>query len=143
MTTRQERLAGGLVGLLVGDALGVPYEFHSPENLPPAEQIEFTPPPGFMRAHAGTSPGTWSGDGAQALCLLDSLLTCGRSRQVNKASQQWGAASYIRWKTPMPSTIRLSCILRPVLAILSRALAPIKIAGLRAATPDGAAPCTG
>jgi len=78
MTTRPERLAGGLVGLLVGDALGVPYEFHAPEHLPPAEQIEFTPPLGFVRAHTGTPPGTWSDDGALALCLLDSLLACGR-----------------------------------------------------------------
>jgi ADP-ribosylglycohydrolase len=26
MTARQDRIAGGLIGLLVGDALGVPYE---------------------------------------------------------------------------------------------------------------------
>lgn len=69
-----DRLAGGLIGLLIGDALGVPYEFHPPEALPPPEQIEFTPPPGFARAHYGVPPGTWSDDGAQALVLLDSLL---------------------------------------------------------------------
>jgi hypothetical protein len=28
MLTRAERIGGGLIGLLVGDALGVPYEFH-------------------------------------------------------------------------------------------------------------------
>ena len=28
MPSHQERIEGGLVGLLVGDALGVPYEFH-------------------------------------------------------------------------------------------------------------------
>jgi ADP-ribosyl-[dinitrogen reductase] hydrolase len=76
--SRRERLEGGLWGLLVGDALGVPYEFHPPEALPPSEAIEFTPPPGFRRAHSGTPPGTWSDDGAQALVLLDSLLRCGR-----------------------------------------------------------------
>jgi hypothetical protein len=27
MPTRAERIEGGLIGLLVGDALGVPYEF--------------------------------------------------------------------------------------------------------------------
>lgn len=73
-----DRLIGGLVGLLVGDALGVPYEFHGPEELPPAEQIEMVPPAGFARAHAGTPPGTWSDDGALALVLLDSLLRVGR-----------------------------------------------------------------
>jgi ADP-ribosylglycohydrolase len=36
--------------------------------------IEFEPPPGFSRAHEGVPPGTWSDDGAHALCLLASLL---------------------------------------------------------------------
>jgi ADP-ribosylglycohydrolase len=60
--------------LLIGDALGVPYEFHGPEQLPPREQLEFEPPPGFNRSHGGVAPGTWSDDGANALCLLASLL---------------------------------------------------------------------
>lgn len=74
--SRQERLYGGLYGLLIGDALGVPYEFHPPESLPPLEKIEFNPPHGFRRAHPGTPPGTWSDDGAHALVLLASLLEC-------------------------------------------------------------------
>lgn len=72
----QQRVIGGLVGLLVGDALGVPYEFHPPESIPQSDLIEYTPPPGFLRAHLGVPPGTWSDDGAQALILLDSLLAC-------------------------------------------------------------------
>jgi ADP-ribosyl-[dinitrogen reductase] hydrolase len=68
-----DRLAGGLLGLLVGDALGVPYEFENP--LPP-ETIDFIPPPGHWHAWPGTPPGTWSDDGAQALTLLSSLLDC-------------------------------------------------------------------
>ncbi|HLL55551.1 MAG TPA: ADP-ribosylglycohydrolase family protein [Myxococcaceae bacterium] len=77
MPTRKERLEGGLVGLLVGDALGVPYEFHAAPDIPPPEQLDFDPPPGFRRAHRGVPPGTWSDDGAQALCLLASLLEHG------------------------------------------------------------------
>jgi len=69
---------GGLVGLLVGDALGVAYEFHPPEEIPSCELIDMQPPVGFMRAHSGVPPGTWSDDGAQALCLLASLLDCGK-----------------------------------------------------------------
>lgn len=76
MTTHsnQGRVRGCLFGLLVGDALGVPYEFHGPESLPSLSAIEMTPPVGFDRAHAGVPPGTWSDDGAQALALLDALL---------------------------------------------------------------------
>ncbi len=72
--TERDKIEGGLYGLLVGDALGVPYEFHAAYELPPYEEIEMTPPSGFRRAHAQVEPGTWSDDGAQALCLFDSLL---------------------------------------------------------------------
>lgn len=72
-----EKIAGGLYGLLVGDALGVPYEFYSAWELPSYEEIEMVPPAGFEKAHMGVEAGTWSDDGAQALCLLDSLLACG------------------------------------------------------------------
>jgi len=75
--TRQDRIAGGLWGLLVGDALRVPYEFHAPHALPPRAALEMVPPASFRRAHAGVPPGTWSDDGAQALALLASLLGCG------------------------------------------------------------------
>ena len=71
------KLKGGIYGLLVGDALGVPYEFHSAEDIPPAAMIDMQPPAGFARAHTGVEPATWSDDGAQALCLLDSLVEVG------------------------------------------------------------------
>lgn len=76
--TPHDRVAGGLVGLLVGDALGVPYEFHAPDAIPPSALIDFEPPAGFDRSHRGVPPATWSDDGAQALCLLASLLDRGR-----------------------------------------------------------------
>jgi ADP-ribosyl-[dinitrogen reductase] hydrolase len=72
-----QRISGGILGLLVGDAVGVPYEFHDPAALPPLGSLEPKPPAGFLRAHNGTPPGTWSDDGAHALCLLASLLHCG------------------------------------------------------------------
>jgi ADP-ribosylglycohydrolase len=78
MTKRRDQLAGGLFGLLIGDALGVPYEFSPPERIPAADLIEMVPPNDFERAHRGVPAGTWSDDGAQALCLLASLLDRGR-----------------------------------------------------------------
>lgn len=97
MPTQSERLAGGLIGLLVGDALGVPYEFHDPEDIPPLEQIEYAPPPGFHRAHHGTPPGTWSDDGSLALCLLDSLLVCGvfDAEDFGRRVTRWSDAGYL------------------------------------------------
>lgn len=75
--TTGDRLRGGIFGLLVGDALGVPYEFHPATQIPATDEIEMVPPAGFARAHAGIAPGTWSDDGAQALVLLESLLRVG------------------------------------------------------------------
>lgn len=75
--TLRQRLQGGMIGLLVGDALGVPYEFLGPHRMPPIEQIDMVPPAGFRSLRPRILPGTWSDDGAQALCLLESLLEVG------------------------------------------------------------------
>ncbi len=69
-----DRRLGGLYGLLIGDALGVPYEFNEPEGLPSLESLGYQPPAGFKSTYPNIAPGTWSDDGAQALCLLESLL---------------------------------------------------------------------
>jgi ADP-ribosylglycohydrolase len=60
-----ERLAGAVWGHLVGDAVGVPYEFRPG----PITDVRF----GATGTH-GQPPGTWSDDGALMLALLDSLL---------------------------------------------------------------------
>jgi ADP-ribosylglycohydrolase len=63
-----EFLWGGILGLAVADALGVPVEFQSRESLRRNPVTE-------MRGH-GTykqPPGTWSDDTSLTLCLLDSL----------------------------------------------------------------------
>ncbi len=78
MRYREEQLAGGIYGMLIGDALGVPYEFNEPAAIPPPDAIEYVPPADFERSHLDAPPGTWSDDGALALCLLASLLECGR-----------------------------------------------------------------
>ncbi len=72
---KRDRIAGGFYGLLIGDALGVPYEFQQADQLPPYEEIDMIPPAGFKRTYPQVETGTWSDDGAQALCLLDSLLS--------------------------------------------------------------------
>lgn len=93
----QSRIRGGLYGLLVGDALGVPYEFKAPELIPPEDLIEFAPPSGYPRAHPGTPPGTWSDDGAQALALLASLLHAGRldPEDFGRRLRNWADFGYM------------------------------------------------
>jgi ADP-ribosylglycohydrolase len=104
MPTRAEHVEGGLIGLQVGDALGA---FSNPAEPPPPELIEFTPPPDFarahpgasgrIRAHQGTPTGAWSNDGAQALCLLDSLLACSRfdAEDLGRRLVRWYDEGYL------------------------------------------------
>lgn len=94
---KTNRLKGGLYGLLIGDALGVPYEFHPASAIPALELIEMTPPARFRRAHASIKPGTWSDDGALALCLLDSLIEKDGLDLENLASKflEWGSNGYL------------------------------------------------
>jgi ADP-ribosylglycohydrolase len=87
------RLKGGLYGLLIGDALGVPYEFHPASAIPPRDLIDMYPPARFRRAHASVKPGTWSDDGALALCLLASLL------EVDGLDVNNLAAKFLDWES--------------------------------------------
>ena len=94
---KNNRLKGGLYGLLIGDALGVPYEFHLASTIPPRELIDMTPPARFQRSHASIKPGTWSDDGALALCLLDSSIEKDGLDLANLASKflAWGSIGYL------------------------------------------------
>jgi ADP-ribosyl-[dinitrogen reductase] hydrolase len=93
----ESQIRGGIFGLLIGDALGVPYEFNSPASIPPINEIEFTPPLGFHRSHSSVPPGTWSDDGAHALLLLASLLKHNQLNLEDLAQRlvQWFESGYM------------------------------------------------
>lgn len=64
----RNKVFDGIIGLCVGDALGVPVEFNSRESLkakPLKDMIGF--------GTYNQPPGTWSDDTSMTLCLLDSL----------------------------------------------------------------------
>lgn len=64
--SRAERCRGALLGLAVGDALGVPVEGLPAGSFPPVEDMRGSPAQGLP-------PGAWSDDTAMALCLAESL----------------------------------------------------------------------
>jgi ADP-ribosylglycohydrolase len=68
----EERMLGGLLGLVIGDALGVPVEFRSRAKLG-------RNPVTGMRGHGthNQPPGTWSDDSSMALCTAESLIEKG------------------------------------------------------------------
>ncbi|WP_224788609.1 ADP-ribosylglycohydrolase family protein [Pandoraea terrae] len=88
---------GGLIGLLIGDACGVSFEFCPADQIPPRDQIDMVPPVGFPRSHPSVPVGTWSDDSAQALCLLASLVDCGEFSLPDFAERllQWMEWGYM------------------------------------------------
>jgi ADP-ribosylglycohydrolase len=79
------RLVGGVWGHLVGDAVGVPYEFRSADATGAVRW-------GETGSH-GQPPGTWTDDGALMLALLDSLTADGVGFDVDDQGRRalaWG-----------------------------------------------------
>jgi len=66
----KDKILGGIIGLCVADALGVPVEFQSRESL---KRNPVTDMQGYGTYNQ--PPGTWSDDTSMTLCLLDSLAT--------------------------------------------------------------------
>ena len=93
----EDAVAGGMWGLLVGDALGVPYEFQEGLDVLPPEMIDMPPPSGRERSHPDAPPQAWSDDGAHALCLLASLLECGRLdlEDLGRRLLRWLESGYL------------------------------------------------
>ena len=81
-----QRLTGGIWGHLVGDAIGVPYEFQRADQITGVE----------LRGHGthNQPPGTWSDDGSLMLALLDALATSARFDLDDQARRflQWADA---------------------------------------------------
>ncbi|NER14265.1 ADP-ribosylglycohydrolase family protein [Leptobacterium flavescens] len=77
------KIKGGIFGLTIGDALGVPYEFESRDALKkrPAQEM--------MAYGSHNQPaGTWSDDSSLTFCLMESLLN---GFDLNDIAQQFAS----------------------------------------------------
>jgi ADP-ribosylglycohydrolase len=79
-----DRCRGALLGLAIGDALGVPMEFMQPGTFEAVTEIMGGGPHGLM-------PGEWTDDTSMALCLAESLVQC---RGFDAEDQ---LRRYVRW----------------------------------------------
>jgi len=70
-----DRVAGGVVGLALGDALGAPFEFSRAHDVP-------DPLPAFERPWMGMPPGSTTDDTAMARNLWTSLIATGGTLDV-------------------------------------------------------------
>jgi len=79
-----ERYRGAILGMALGDALGMPVEFPDPNPTEPVREILPAP-------HRGVAAGTWTDDTSMALCLAESLI----ERSGMDAEDQ--LRRYLRW----------------------------------------------
>ena len=93
----KEKVLGALWGVLIGDATGVSYEFNPPEKIPTMDKIDMIPPKGFKKTYEDIPYGTYSDDGAQFLCVLDSFLECRELNMKNLADKlvDWWTWGYL------------------------------------------------
>lgn len=70
------KVKGGLYGLLVGDAIAVPYEFRNPKDMAQLRKIEMIPDTGYKRTYPQAKVGSWSDEGAMMLCMTNTLCNC-------------------------------------------------------------------
>ncbi len=120
---KDERILGGILGVAVGDALGVPVEFMPRQELLKKPVKEMT---GY--GSHNQPPGTWSDDTSLTLCLVESLCEAGYDlADAGKRFVRWYREGY--W-TPIgevfdignatrQAILRLECGIDPVLAGLA------------------------
>lgn len=86
----EDRFQGALLGLAVGDAMGVPLEFTDPGTFEPVNDM----------VGGGTfnlKPGMWTDDTSMALCLAESLSVTGKFDPADQLSRylQWYNEGYL------------------------------------------------
>lgn len=86
------KVRDGVLGLCVGDALGVPVEFRSREELaatPLTDMIGY--------GSHNQPPGTWSDDSSLAFCFMESAADCGGVDLYDIADKFTGWLYKTRW----------------------------------------------
>jgi ADP-ribosyl-[dinitrogen reductase] hydrolase len=119
----------GILGLAVGDALGVPVEFQSRESL---RRDAVTGMRGYGSHHQ--PPGTWSDDTALTLCLVESLCEAGIDYR-DQAQRFVGWMLRNEW-TPRGTVFDIGNATRQAISRLDRGIAPTE-AGLTDESSNG------
>lgn len=112
--TLRDRFHGALLGLAVGDALGVSVQHRKPDTFTPLGDLLGGGPFDLPR-------GAWSDDTAMALCLAESLLECNGSDPADQVRR------YQRWQREGYLASTGQCV--GITASVSRALATAQWSG--------------
>ena len=118
----EDAVKKAILGLVVGDALGVPVEFRS------REELERDPVNG-MRAY-GTHhqpAGTWSDDSSMALCLMESLTRGVDYADMMTRFRRWADEGYM---TPYGKVFDMGIATQQVLARFAHGTPPLECGGI-------------
>jgi len=77
-------------GFIVGDALGVPYEFSTRNMMKDNPAVDMI---GFGTYNQ--PPGTWSDDSSMMLCVLENIINNGSSKDLAKLFVKWYKEDYM------------------------------------------------
>ena len=89
-TASYEKIFGGIMGLVVGDALGVPVEFLS------RNELKANPVTAMREGGSHNQPkGTWSDDSSMTLCLVDSLNSGLSYNDIALKFLEWANTGYM------------------------------------------------
>lgn len=87
--TEKNKVIDALLGVAIGDALGVPFEFNSSEQMKQNPAIDMV---GYGRYNVPA--GTWSDDSSLTLCLAESLVKDYNLADMARKFVQWKEANY-------------------------------------------------
>ncbi|MBD2039971.1 ADP-ribosylglycohydrolase family protein [Microcoleus sp. FACHB-672] len=122
------KILSGLMGLCVGDALGVPVEFTSRAERVKMPVTEMT---GYGTYNQ--PPGTWSDDSSLTFCLANSLCAGFSLEAIGDAFGWWYSEGY--W-TPYGEVFDVGNTTRQAITNLQRGVLPLN-AGLTSASNNG------
>lgn len=93
---KQNRSQGSLLGLAIGDTVGMPAEFRTKDKFTPITDMKAG---GVFRLQKGQ----WTDDTSMALCLADSLVACGGFDPDDQM------ARYVRWHQAGENSVTGKC----------------------------------
>lgn len=127
-----EKVLGGLLGLIIGDAFGVPFEFKAREEVKAVlARLGADEMPGY--GSHGQPPGTWSDDSSLTLATVDVLLEGFSTRRLAKKFLDW----YLAGKyTPHGKVFDVGGTTRRALKRIAAGVPPLK-AGLSGEYDNG------
>jgi ADP-ribosylglycohydrolase len=117
----RDLIKDALLGVAVGDAVGVPVEFRHREEL---ERSPITGMTGFGTHHQ--PPGTWSDDSSMTFCLAEML--CGEYDLGNLANRFVNWRSHGYW-TPHGSVFDIGIATRAAIGRLETGVSPVLAGG--------------